>query len=303
MHGTALWFAMPALNQGGCVVTVGDRRFDPAGLLDAVVDHDVKGLCIVGDAFARPMLDALDAEPDRWDLSRLRIVFSSGVMFSSASKARFLVHAPNATIVDSLGSSESGGLGRTLTGAGDDAATASFKIGAKTRVVGDDGRDVVPGSGAKGRLAVAGRIPIGYHGDPVKTAETFLTIDGVTHVVAGDWAEVEADGTIKLLGRGSVCINTGGEKVHPEEVEEAIKALPGVTDAVVVGVPDDRFGEAVIAIVEAPELLDVALLVEALRPHLAGYKLPRRVLQHPIGRAANGKADYQRLKALASAER
>ena len=241
MHGTAMWFAMPALSQGGCVVTLSDRGFDPARLLDTIVDERVRGLCIVGDAFARPIADALDAEPDRWDLSGLRVLFSSGVMFSAATKARILAHAPSCILVDSLGSSESGGLGRTLSTADDGqgrGATAAFKIGPTTRVVDDDGADVVPGSGERGRIAVRGHIPIGYYGDPVKTAETFLTIDGVVHVVAGDWAEVDEDGTIRLLGRGSVCINTGGEKVYPEEVEEAIKAQPGVRDAVVVGVPE-----------------------------------------------------------------
>ena len=253
MHGTAMWFAMPALSQGGCVVTLSDRGFDPARLLDTIVEERVRGLCIVGDAFARPIADALDAEPDRWDLSGLRVLFSSGVMFSAATKERILAHAPSCILVDSLGSSESGGLGRTLSTADDGqagGATAAFKIGPTTRVVDDDGNDVVPGSGERGRIAVRGHIPIGYYGDPVKTAETFLTIDSEVHVVAGDWAEVDTDGTIRLLGRGSVCINTGGEKVYPEEVEEAIKARPGVRDAVVVGVPDERFGEMVVAVVE-----------------------------------------------------
>jgi acyl-CoA synthetase (AMP-forming)/AMP-acid ligase II len=300
MHGTAMWFAMPALDQGGCVVTVGDRSFDPAALLDTIVADRVKGVCIVGDAFARPLADALDAEPDRWDLSGLRVVFSSGVMFSAATKARVLAHAPRALIVDSLGSSESGGLGRSLTNAGDDASTASFKVGPTTRVVDDDGRDVAPGSGQRGRLAVTGRIPIGYYGDPVKTAETFLTIDGVVHVVAGDWAEVDEDGTIRLLGRGSVCINTGGEKVYPEEVEEAIKACAGVRDAVVVGIPNERFGEEVAAVVEpSPGIeLDADAILAELRDHLAGYKVPRRVLVRDVGRAPNGKADYRALRDL-----
>ena len=303
MHGTATWFAMPALSQGGCVVTLSDRNFDPARLLDTIVDEDVKGLCIVGDAFARPIADALDAEPDRWDLTGLRVLFSSGVMFSAATKARILAHASRCLLVDSLGSSESGGLGRTLTSADDEGtgATAAFRIGPTTRVVDDDGKDVVPGSGERGRIAVRGHIPIGYYGDPVKTAETFLTIDGVVHVVAGDWAEVDEDGTIRLLGRGSVCINTGGEKVFPEEVEEAIKAQPGVRDAVVVGVPDERFGEMVVAVVEPTPgaAVDPGALTTELRDHLAGYKVPRRVIVREVGRAANGKADYRGLRDVA----
>lgn len=304
MHGTAIWFAMPALNQGGSVVTLPDRSFDPARLLDALVNHEVKGICIVGDAFARPLADALDAEPERWDLSGLRVIFSSGVMFSPQSKARLLRHARRATIVDSLGSSESGGVGRSLSGAGDEPEVASFKVGDRTRVVDEEGRDVVPGSGQRGRLAIAGHIPSGYYGDPVKTAETFVEIDGVVHVVAGDWAEVEADGTIRLLGRGSASINTGGEKVYPEEVEEVIKALPGVRDAVVVGVPDDRFGEAVAALVEpdSDTEIDGPALTESLRDRLAGYKLPRHLVFGSIGRAPNGKADYAAVRERVQAD-
>ncbi|HET6948860.1 MAG TPA: AMP-binding protein [Acidimicrobiales bacterium] len=308
MHGTALWFAIPALSQGGCVVTCPDRHFDPARLLDTVVEQQVKGLCLVGDAFGRPLADALDAEPGRWDLSGLRVLFSSGVMFADATKARLLAHAPRALVVDSLGTSESGGLGRSLTGGVDGdggaaAATAAFTVGPTTRVVGDDGRDVVPGAGQRGRLAVSGHIPAGYYGDPDKTAETFLTLDGVVHVVAGDWAEVEADGTIRLLGRGSVCINTGGEKVYPEEVEEAVKRVAGVRDAVVVGVPDERFGEIVTAVVEpvAGATVDPAAVTSEVRRTLAGYKVPRRVVVGPIGRAPNGKADYRRLRDTAIA--
>jgi 3-oxocholest-4-en-26-oate---CoA ligase len=304
MHGTAMWFAMPTLGEGGCVLTTRDRTFDAARLLDTVAREQVKGLCIVGDAFARPMVDALDAEPGRWDLDALRLLLSSGAMFSAATKARFLAHAPRVTIVDSLGSSESGGLGRSVTSAddGEGERTASFRVGPNTRVVDDDGRDVVPGSGQRGRLAVSGNIPVGYYGDPVKTAETFLRIDGRLHVVAGDWAEVDASGTIRLLGRGSECINTGGEKVYPEEVEDALKTLDGVGDAVVIGLPDERFGEVVVALVEpSAGPVDGAALVVALRRSLAAYKVPRHVIQGPIRRLPNGKADYRRLRAEAAA--
>jgi fatty-acyl-CoA synthase len=304
MHGTALWFAMPALAQGGSVVTQADRKFDATRLLDTVVDDEVKGLGIVGDAFARPLVHALDAEPDRWDLSGLRVIFSSGVMFSPEAKAGFLKHAPQAVIVDSLGSSESGGLGRTQTRAGETSTTASaaFRTGPTTRVIGEDGTDVVPGSGQKGRLATTGHIPLGYYGDPVKTAETFVQLDGTTYVVAGDWATVDTDGTIKLLGRGSVSINTGGEKVYPEEVEEALKRAAGVRDAVVVGIPDERFGEVIAAVVE-PEpgatLVPADLQAEVKRT-LAAYKAPRHILVvESIGRAPNGKADYARLRQAA----
>jgi 3-oxocholest-4-en-26-oate---CoA ligase len=300
MHGTALWYVMPVLSGGGCVLTNPDRTFDAERLLDIVVQEQVKGLCIVGDAFARPLVEAIEAEPRRWNLDALRLVFSSGVMFSAALKARLLAHATHATISDSLGSSESGRVANQLSTAdGGYEATAAFKVGPLTRVIDEQGGDVALGSRQRGRVVVTGHIPVGYYNDPLKTAETFVMLDGRRHVVTGDWAEVEADGAIRLLGRGSICINTGGEKVYPEEVEEAIKAFGGILDAVVVGMPDDRFGEVVVAVVEpAPaSSLDESALVEELRRRLAGFKVPRFVIQQPIGRAPNGKADYQRLRA------
>jgi acyl-CoA synthetase (AMP-forming)/AMP-acid ligase II len=166
-------------------------------------------------------------------------------------------------------------------------------------VITDDGRDVVPGSGETGRVALRGRTPVGYYKDPEKSAATFLVVDGVRYSVPGDWATVDADGTLRLLGRGSVCINTGGEKVYPEEVEEALKTFPGIHDAVVVGVPDERFGEAVTALVEPDRdvAVDEAALIAHVRAHLAAYKSPKRVLGvTTIGRAANGKVDYKRLR-------
>lgn len=304
MHGTALFFALPVLGQGGCVVTTTDRRFDVEALLDAITQEQIKGLCIVGDAFAKPIVDALDREPERWDLGGVRVVFSSGVALSPSSKARLLTHLPKATVVDSLGSSETGSVARSMSSAGGTTAaeaTVSFQVGRRTRVVDDDGQDLLPGSGEVGRVVLAGHLPLGYYKDPEKTAETFVKLDGTSHVITGDWAEVAEDGTLRFLGRGSVSINTGGEKVYPEEVEEAIKAVAGVEDAVVVGVPDDRLGEVVAAIVEPTEgaIVDVDLLDESLRRSLASFKVPRIVVQQPIGRAVNGKADYRSLRAIA----
>lgn len=301
MHGTALWYALPALNRGGAVVTLPNRRLDVEELLDAIVESDVKGICIVGEAFARPLLEALDAEPGRWDLGGLRVIFTSGAIMRADTKERLLAHAPRAQIIDSLGSSESGGLARSSATADGSGETAAFRVGPGTRVIGDDGKDVVPGSGETGFIARTGHIPIGYLNDPVKTAETFVSIDGATHVVAGDRAEVLADGTLRLLGRGSLSINTGGEKVFPEEVEEALKSHVGVRDAVVVGIPDDRFGEAVTAVVETHDgAVDHDELKSTVREQLAGYKVPRHLVDAPIGRAANGKADYRRLRRLAA---
>jgi fatty-acyl-CoA synthase len=302
MHGTACWFVMPIVSRGGCVVTLTHPSLDPVELLDAVVARHVKGLCIVGEAFARPLLAALDAEPERWDLSGLRVLFSSGAILGEGSKRRFLRHAPNALVVDGLGSSESGSLGRSITSGEATARTASFQLSADARVVGDDGQDVVPGSGQRGRLAVGGHIPLGYYGDAEKTAATFVELDGRRYVVAGDWAEVAEDGTITLLGRGSSCINTAGEKVFPEEVEEVLKAFPRVQDAGVVGVPDERFGEAVAAVVqmEPGAELDEAALIGHVKAHLAHYKAPKRVIAAPsFPRGPNGKIDHKALKAQA----
>jgi acyl-CoA synthetase (AMP-forming)/AMP-acid ligase II len=300
MHGTALWFALPALGQGGCVVTVPDRSFRAASLLDTVVREGVKGLCIVGDAFGRPLVEALDAEPGRWDLSGLRLIFSSGVLFSASVKERLLAAAPGATLVDSIGTSESGGVARAQARPGEEPGAPTFKVGPHTKVVAEDGTEVRPGSGERGRLAVGGSIPIGYYGDPVKTAETFVVIDGVTHVVAGDWCTVDDDGSIRFLGRGSVCINSGGEKVYPEEVEEVVKRIPGVRDAVLLGVPDERFGEAVTAVVERSDGASVGSedVRAAVRGSLAGYKVPRHVVFADVVRQANGKLDYPALREL-----
>jgi len=304
MHGTATWFVLPILSRGGCAVTLPSHSLDPVELLDATVAHGVKGLCIVGEAFARPILRELDAAPDRWDLSGLRVLFSSGAMLGAESKKRFLHHAPRAKVVDGLGSSESGSLGRSVVDDPEAAGTATFELSPTARVIDEDGHDVVPGSGQRGLLAVGGHLPLGYYGDPEKTAATFRTIGGRRYVVAGDWATLGEDGTITLLGRGSSCINTAGEKVYPEEVEEVLKAFPGVADAGVVGVPDERFGEAVTAVVQLdPGVdLDEAALIAHAKAHLAHYKAPKRVLAAPsFPRGPNGKLDHKALKAQASA--
>jgi fatty-acyl-CoA synthase len=305
MHGTAAFYAMSTLNIGGALVTVPGRRFDPAALLDAVSTHRAAGLCIVGDAFARPLVAELeDADEDRYDLSSLRVIFSSGVMFSSETKTALLHRATRAVVVDSLGSSESGALASSVTsGTGGD--TARFEVNERTRVLDEHGRDVEWGSGQVGRLATRGRIPLGYLNDPAKTASTFIEVDGARYVMAGDWAEVLADGAIRLLGRGSACINTAGEKVFPEEVEEVLKTHPGVADVVVVGVPDERLGEAVAAVVasgQAPQP-DTSELVAHVKARLAGYKAPRHVVfVEDLGRDVNGKPPLVRIKELAASQ-
>jgi 3-oxocholest-4-en-26-oate---CoA ligase len=302
MHGTGGFTALECLSEGGRVVTLSSRQFDPVDLLDTVEREKVNGLIIVGDSFARPLLAALDAQPGRWDLTSLAGIISSGVMWSEVTKQGLLRHHPGMLLVDAFSSSEALGMGSSVSSAGAAASTAQFTLGPDVRVLDDQGRDVEPGH--VGVLALGGRIPLGYYKDEAKTAATFRSIDGVRYSVPGDYAEVGEDGSIHLLGRGSVCINTGGEKVYPEEVEEAVKTLPGVADAVVVGIPNDRFGEEIVAVVQPSsdaDTLTPELVVEHVRSRLASYKAPRRVrLVRTIGRSPAGKVDYARHRAEAA---
>jgi acyl-CoA synthetase (AMP-forming)/AMP-acid ligase II len=299
MHGTGAMTSISNLASGGSVVTLAGRSFDVLELLDTIQAERVNAIAIVGDAFAKPMLAALEAEPERWDISSLMLVVSSGVMWSEATKQGLLRHHPNMILADTFSSSEALGMGTSVSHAGGTSNTAKFSLGENARVITDDGRDVVPGSGEVGIVAVKGRVPVGYYKDPEKTARTFREIDGARYSIPGDYATVEADGTLRLLGRGSVCINTGGEKVYPEEVEEVIKEHSSVADAVAVGVPDDRFGEAICALVQARPgaVVDEAAIIDHVKARLASFKAPKRVLTVPdMGRAPNGKVDYRRLR-------
>jgi acyl-CoA synthetase (AMP-forming)/AMP-acid ligase II len=310
MHGTGAFNAMWNLVLAGSVVTMVGRHFEPGELLDTIQMQRVNSISIVGDAFAKPILRALDAEPGRWDISSLRVIVSSGVMWASETKAGLLRHNQRLIMIDSLGSSEAIGMASNTTtaesGKGDGASqqikTAQFRLGPNTRVLTDDGREVTAGSGERGRVALRGRTPVGYYKDEAKSASTFITFEGVRWSIPGDFAEVEEDGTLRLYGRGSQCINTGGEKVYPEEVEEALKLDPTVADAAVVGVPDERFGEAITALVEPQPgaTIDHAALIAHVRRHLAGFKAPKQIIEvDTIGRAANGKLDYNALRARA----
>jgi fatty-acyl-CoA synthase len=291
---------MECLSEGGRIVLLSGRQFDPAELLDTIERERVNCTVIVGDAFARPLLAALDAEPGRWDLSSLVGIISSGVMWSEETKQGLLRHHPGMLLVDAFGSSEALGLGTSVSSGTKSAKTAQFTLGPDVRVVDEDGRDIVAGSGQVGVLALGGRIPVGYYKDETKTHATFKIIDGTRYSVPGDYAEVRDDGSIHLLGRGSVCINTGGEKVYPEEVEEVVKTADGVLDAVVVGIPDDRFGEAIVAVVQigpdvAAHSVSAETVIDHVKGRLASYKAPRRVrFVETIGRSPSGKVDYAR---------
>ena len=302
MHGTGFFNSLSTMLLGGSTTTLTGRNFDVEELLTTIESAKINSISIVGDAFAKPMLRALDAEPNRWDLSSLRVIISSGVMWSRETKEGLLRHNDRLIMVDSLGSSEAIGMASNVsTKDSAESGTGSFSLGPNTRVVTEDGRDVEPGSGERGRVALRGRTPIGYYKDEEKSAATFQIIDGVRYSIPGDWAEVRGDGSVALLGRGSQCINTGGEKVYPEEVEETMKTHSAVADCAVVGVPDERFGQAICAIVE---LFDSSVnddeLVNHVRAKIARYKAPKHVIRvESVGRAVNGKLDYKTLTAMA----
>ena len=306
MHGTGLYTQLICLALGGSTVTLTSRRLDIEELFDTIERERVNQIAIVGDAFGKPMLKALDENPGRWDLASLFLVASSGVMFSERVKQGLLKHHPNMLLVDAFSSSEAVGMGQSISSGASASHTAKFTLGENTIVISDDGRQVEPGSGEIGRVAVGGHQPVGYYKDAEKTAATFIEFEGRRYACPGDYARVEADGSLTLLGRGSVVINTAGEKVFPEEVEEALKTYPGVRDAVAVGIPDDKFGEVVTAVVEVGtdheggDGVDSAALIAHVRSKLAHYKAPKQVfLIDTIGRSANGKVDYKRLRAYA----
>ena len=307
MHGTSGIPGLATLSHGGMLSTLSSRAFDADELWRIVELDRITMVTMVGDAFGRPMLESLDrasAEGRMPDLSSLRLLLSSGVMFSAATKEAMLDHH-GCTIVDSLGSSEGTGMAsQVMSRRRRDTATARFRLGEHTRVLTDDGIDVQPGSGERGQIALGWPLPLGYFKDPAKTEEAFPMVAGRRWSIPGDWATVEADGTITLLGRGSACINTGGEKVFPEEVEEALKELDAVVDCNVVGLDDDRWGQAVTAVVEltAPGTADADELRAGVRERLAGYKVPKRiVLVDRVERSPNGKTDYRWAKSVAEA--
>ena len=299
MHGMAWFTSMSKLMAGGAVVSLTERSFDADEFWGAIAEHRVGMATIVGDAFARPLCNALVAAEERgeaYDISSLGVMVSGGVMWTPQFKQPLLDRGVQ-MLIDGLGSSEATGAGMMVSVPGDDLTTARFQLNPTTKVLTDDGREVEAGSGETGVLAIAGdALPDGYYKDDEKTAATFRMIDGVRYAIPGDYARVETDGSITLLGRGSVCINTGGEKVYPEEVEEVVKLHDAVTDCIVVGVPDEKWGQAITAVVSLnePDPAAPAAITELTKAKLAAYKAPKSVIVvDRVVRSPAGKADYR----------
>jgi len=305
MHGTGMWIgAMMPHCVGGTVALLTGRRFEADELLEMVERERVNTAVIVGDAFARPIADALDAarrSGRNYDTSSLTRMTSSGVMWTMEVKNRLLDHMPQAMLVDAMGSTE-GGMATSVTTREMRAETAKFAMNPTTKVFDDDDVEVLPGDGRTGKVANGGLTPFAYFKDPEKSARTFRVIDGVRYSFPGDLATFDENGQLVLLGRGSQVINTAGEKVFPEEVEEAVKRFPGVRDCLVVGLPDDKFGQVVIAVasLETGVQAKDGDVVAFVKTQLSGYKAPKSVVfVADVPRAPNGKADYPGAKKLA----
>ena len=307
MHGTGCWLGwfIPHL-AGGHVVTLENRSLDAHELLATVEQHGVTAVTIVGDSFAKPIIRALDeGKPGggAYDMSSIGMFISSGVMWTSEVKQEILDRIEQAVLVDAIGSSE-GSMGTQITMKGVPTETATFTKTPETKVFTDDDREVEPGSDDVGMVAAGGNVPIGYYKDEEKSARTFRVIDGVRYSFPGDFAKIAADGSLILLGRGSQVINTGGEKVFPEEVEEAVKRVDGVRDCLVVGIENEKFGQAVTAVVSLEDgaSIDSAGIITSVKNDLAGFKAPKSVIfVDQVPRAPNGKADYRAAKEHAEA--
>ncbi|MEN4424107.1 acyl-CoA synthetase [Mycobacteroides chelonae] len=306
IHGATQAATFMALFQGRTTVLA--PEFNPEEVWELIEKHKINMLFFAGDAIGRPLIDALDTEVGRArDLSSLWVLASSAALFSQTVKERYLELLPNRVITDAIGASETGTGGlSTVTKGQMHPGGPTVKISSTTTVLDEEGTPIQPGSGVRGLIAKSGHIPVGYFKDEKKTAETFKTFNGVRYAIPGDWATVEADGTVTMLGRGSVSINTGGEKVFPEEVESVLKDHPAVFDAVVVGVPDEKWGQhvgAVVAVRPGVELTFEDLDTHA-RKEIAGYKVPRSVwIVDTVKRNPAGKADYRWAKEVSETEK
>ena len=304
MHGTGMWLgAFLPLLLGGTVITTSNLGFDPDKLWAQVQDKKATNIVIVGDAFAKPMLDSLDRAQNSnnpYDIGSVKVIISSGVMWSAEVKQGLLSHH-NMSLMDTMGSTE-GGIGSSVTTRENPSETAKFAINPGVIILADDGEILKPGSDKIGLIGTSGLVPTGYYKDEKKSAETFKEINGTRYSFPGDYAKLESDGTITLLGRGSNCINSAGEKIYPEEVEEAIKTHNDVFDCLVVGMPDEKFGQRIVAVVSTVDnkVLDELVLIENTRKKIAGYKLPKQILfTDEVKRAPNGKANYKWAKSYA----
>ena len=304
MHGTGMWLgAFLPLLLGGTVITIPNLSFDPYQLWSQVQDKNITNIVIVGDAFARPMLDALDRAKEAgnsYNISSVQAIISSGVMWSAEVKNGLLKHH-DMKLMDTMGSTE-GGIGSSVTTRDNPSKTAKFSINPGVIVLADDGEILEPGSDKIGLLGTSGLVPVGYYKDEKKSAETFKEVNGVRYSFPGDYAKLESDGSITLLGRGSNCINSAGEKIYPEEVEEALKKNGNVFDCLVVGLPDKRFGQKVVAVVSTVDnkIVEANGLIEDARSILAAYKLPKSIIfTDEVQRAPNGKANYKWAKSYA----
>ena len=305
MHGTAMFLAFSTFVLGGTVVLLGGRKFSAAELLRLVERERVNQLSIVGDAFARPIVEELErgeADGKAYDLSSLGRIVSTGATLSAEMKRALMKRATGAAILDMVGASEGGPFAVAMTMPGQDpVATAAFMVTPNTSLFDDQTWERIDfGSGRSGVLAASGSMPDGYFGDPEKSAKTFRVIDGVRYTIPGDFAEIDADGTVHLRGRGSVCINTGGEKVYPEEVEVAARAHPSIEDCVAVGIPDTRFGEIVTLVASRHSDISETELIDYVKDQIATYKAPRRIIfVDAVYRSPSGKADYRWAKEIA----
>jgi acyl-CoA synthetase (AMP-forming)/AMP-acid ligase II len=311
MHGAAQWAVLGPLFVGTKIV-LWSGSFDPHAVWRMIERERVNTINLTGDAMGRPLIEALHEPGVSYDLSSVMVISSTAAVFSPSVKLQYLERFPNAVLVDATGSSEQGFTGMaTVTKASltqTETHTRGVRInpGRDVAVFDEQYRRVPPGAGVIGKLARGGNLPIGYYKDPQKTAETFVEIDGQRWAIPGDFATVDADGTILVLGRGSVSINSGGEKIFPEEVEGVLKSHPAVFDALVVGVPDERWGSRVAAIVQlrSGRALTLEDLAAHCRRHIAGYKVPRELhVVAQVRRSPSGKPDYPWAQAVARGER
>jgi 3-oxocholest-4-en-26-oate---CoA ligase len=303
IHGAAQWAALIGLFGGGKIALVPGRSFNAKAVCRLIETERVNTMTLVGDAMVRPIVEALSEPGAKYDLGSLFVISSAGALLSETVKGALCQHLPDIMIIDSFGATEAGHQGSSLPAQDGEPRRPRFMMDDTSTVFDDNLRPVEPGSGVIGRLARRGRIPLGYYNDPEKTAATFLTVNGERWVLPGDLATIDSDGLITVFGRGAVCINSGGEKIFPEEVESALKAHADVLDAVVVGVPDERWGQRVAAIVQprAGTTLTLDLLEAHCRTRIAGYKVPRQLkVVDEIARHPSGKPDYRWAAAVAT---